>query len=39
MSKRFKLKRGSSKRMFTRHAMGHHPVNDYAMPMRGGFRL
>lgn len=39
MSRRFKLDRRSSKRMFTRHARGHHPMNDYGMPMRGGIRL
>lgn len=38
MAKRFKLKKGKSKRMFTRGA-GAHPKNMRGAPMRGGIRL
>jgi hypothetical protein len=39
MSKRFKLRRGRSERMFTRGASRVHPRNVSGRPMRGGIRL
>lgn len=38
MARRFALKRGASRRSFTRSA-GTHPMNLRGMPMRGGIRL
>lgn len=39
MRKRFKLRSGRSKKMFTRHAKGTHRKNVSRAPMRGGIRL
>jgi len=37
--KRFKMKSGASKRLFSKTARGGHPANFRAQPMRGGYRL
>lgn len=37
--KRYKLDKKTSKKMFTRNAMGAHPKNTPTNPMRGGIRL
>nr|QJB19799.1 MAG: hypothetical protein [Microvirus sp.] len=39
MSKRHKMSRKSSRRLFSRTAQYIHPKNVHAAPMRGGFRL
>lgn len=39
MRKRFKLRRTSSKKMFTKHARKTHGRNVHSTPMRGGIRL
>lgn len=38
MKNRYKMKRGSSKRQFSRGAINVNPANNYN-PMRGGWRL
>lgn len=39
MSKRYKMSKKSSKKLFSRTAQYVHPKNVHATPMRGGFRL
>lgn len=39
MSKRSRMNRRSSEKMFTRTAKKVHPKNNMANPMRGGIRL
>lgn len=39
MSKRRKLSKSSSRKMFTKVAQYVHPKNVHNVPMRGGFRL
>lgn len=42
MRKRFKLSNGKSRRMFSKHAVHPHPMNNLTGPggpMRGGIRL
>lgn len=39
MSKRHKMSRGASRKLFTRTAQYVHPKNVHSTPMRGGFRL
>ena len=39
MAKRYKLSRGKSKHIFSKHAMHIQSSNLMASPMRGGFRF
>jgi hypothetical protein len=39
MSKRHKMTRKSSRKLFSRTAQYVHPKNVHSSPMRGGFRL
>jgi len=39
MSKRHKLSKKSSKKLFSKTAQYIHPKNIHGQPMRGGFRL
>lgn len=39
MKSRKKISKRASKRLFTNTAMRHRPINDRAVPLRGGIRL
>jgi hypothetical protein len=39
MSRRYKLKKKHSRKMFSRTANYMHPKNVHSSPMRGGFRM
>jgi len=36
---RGRMRRGKSRRLFSKTARGAHPANFMAVPMRGGFRI